>query len=115
VLCGFWLPNRALVADICRKARISQATYFNWKREYDGLLPTEMHRLKQLENENAKLRKVVAYVDKEMLGVLEPPDDRGREPASILADVGAWNSSKSPVEMPFRVEISTSRLFDRRG
>ncbi len=32
------------VADICRKAGISQATYFNWKRKYDGLLPTEMRR-----------------------------------------------------------------------
>ena len=61
------------VADICRKAGISQATYFNWKRKYDGLSPTEMRRLKQLEDENAKLRKVVADLspDKEMLqGVL---------------------------------------------
>ena len=33
------------VADICRKAGISQATYFNWKKRYDGLLPTEMRRL----------------------------------------------------------------------
>jgi hypothetical protein len=33
-------------ADVCRKAGISQATYFNWKRKYDGLLPTEMRRLK---------------------------------------------------------------------
>jgi hypothetical protein len=32
------------VADICRKAGISQATYFNWKKKYDGLLPTEIHR-----------------------------------------------------------------------
>jgi putative transposase len=57
------------VADICRKAGISQATYFNWKRRYDGLLPTEMRRLKQLEDENNKLRKVVAdlSLDKEML------------------------------------------------
>jgi len=57
------------VADICRKAGISQATYFNWKKKYDGLLPTEMRRLKQLEDENAKLRKVVAdlSLDKEML------------------------------------------------
>ena len=30
------------VMDICRKAGISQATYFNWKKKYDGLLPTEM-------------------------------------------------------------------------
>ena len=57
------------VADICRKAGISQATYFNWKRKCDGLLPNEIRRLKQLEDENAKLRKVVAdlTLDKEML------------------------------------------------
>ena len=57
------------VADVCRKVGISQATYFNWKRKYDGLLPTEMRRLKQLEDENSKLRKVVAdqSLDKEML------------------------------------------------
>jgi putative transposase len=57
------------VADICRKVGISQATYFNWKKKYDGLLPTEMRRLRQLEDENAKLRKVVAdlSLDKEML------------------------------------------------
>ena len=57
------------VAEICRKAGISQATYFNWKQKYDGLLPTEMRRLKQLEDENAKLKKLVAdlSLDKEML------------------------------------------------
>jgi len=56
------------VAEICRKAGISQATYFNWKKKYDGLLPPEMRRLKQLE-ENAKLKKIVAdlTLDREML------------------------------------------------
>jgi len=49
------------VAETCRKAGISQATYFNWKKKYDGLLPTEMRRLKQLlEDENNKLQRVVA-------------------------------------------------------
>lgn len=57
------------VSDICRRAGISPATYFNWKKKYDGLLPTEMRRLKQLEDENGKLRKVIAdlSLDKEML------------------------------------------------
>jgi putative transposase len=57
------------VSDICRRAGISPATSFNWKKKYDGLLPTEMRRLKQLEDENGKLRKVVAdlSLDKEML------------------------------------------------
>lgn len=57
------------MAEICQRVRISQATYFNGKRKYDGLLPTEMKRLKHLEDENAKLRKLVAELslDKEML------------------------------------------------
>lgn len=54
------------VADICRKAGISQATYFSWKKRYDGLLPP---RLKLLEDENTRLRKLVAdlALDREML------------------------------------------------
>jgi putative transposase len=48
------------VADICRKAGISQATYFNSKKKYEGLAPPEMRQLKQLEDENARLRKLVA-------------------------------------------------------
>ena len=57
------------IAEICRKAGISEATYFNWKKKYDGLLPTEMKRLKQLEDENTRLRKLVAdlSLDREML------------------------------------------------
>ena len=57
------------VAEICRRAGISQATYFNWKKKYDGLLPTEMKRLKQLEDENARLKRIVAdlTLDREML------------------------------------------------
>ena len=57
------------VAEICRKAGISQATYFSWKKKYAGLLPDEMRRLKQLEDENARLKKIVAdlTLDREML------------------------------------------------
>ena len=57
------------VADICRRAGISPATYFNWKKKYDGLQPPEMRRLKQLEDENSKLRKLVAdlSLDREIL------------------------------------------------
>jgi putative transposase len=57
------------VGEICRKAGISQATYFNWKKKFGGMTPPEMRRLKQLEDENAKLRKLVAdlSLDREML------------------------------------------------
>ena len=57
------------VAEICRKAGISEATDFNWKKKYEGLLPDEMCRLKLLQDENAKLKKLVAdlSLDKAML------------------------------------------------
>jgi putative transposase len=54
------------VAEICR---ISQATYFNWKKKYAGMLLPEMKKLKQLEDENARLKKIVAdlTLDREVL------------------------------------------------
>lgn len=57
------------VAEICRKAGISQATYFNWRKKYVGMLPPEMKRLKRLEDENSRLKKIVAdlTLDREML------------------------------------------------
>ena len=57
------------VAEICRKAGISSATYFNWKKKYAVLLSDEMRRLKQLEDENNRLKKLVAdlSLDREML------------------------------------------------
>lgn len=57
------------VAEVCRKAGISQATYFNWKKKYAGLLPTEMRRLRELQEENGRLKRIVAdlTLDREML------------------------------------------------
>ena len=47
----------------------ARLTYFNWKKKYDGMQPPEMRRLMQLEDENAKLKKIVAdlSLDREML------------------------------------------------
>lgn len=57
------------VAEVCRKAGISQATYFNWKKKYAGMLPTDIKRLRELEDENSRLKKIVVdlALDKEML------------------------------------------------
>ncbi len=57
------------MAEVCRKAGISTATFFNWKKKYAGLMPSEMKRLRELEQENARLKKIVAdlALDKEML------------------------------------------------
>ena len=59
----------ASVEDVCRKAGISIQTYYRWRKKYGGLMPSEMRRLKQLEEENQRLKKLVAdlSLDKEML------------------------------------------------
>lgn len=46
-------------ADLCRKYGISEATFYNWKAKYGGLEVSEAKRLKGLENENAKLKKLL--------------------------------------------------------
>ena len=57
------------VKEVCRKAGIAEATFYNWRKKYAGLMPTEMKRLKQLEEENNNLKKIVAdlSLDKAML------------------------------------------------
>lgn len=57
------------VAELCRKAGSSSATFFNWKKKYAGLMPSEMKRLREFEQENARLKKIVAdlTLDREML------------------------------------------------
>lgn len=57
------------VAEVCRKMGISDATFYNWRTKYGGLSPSELRRLKLLEEENAKLKRLVAdlSLDKAML------------------------------------------------
>lgn len=57
------------VEEVCRKAGISQQTYYRWRKKYGGLMPSEMKRLKQLDEENGRLKKLVAdlSLDKAML------------------------------------------------
>jgi putative transposase len=57
------------VEEICRKMGIAQATFFNWKKRFSGLGPSELRRLRQLEEENTRLKKLVAdlSLDKVML------------------------------------------------
>jgi len=59
----------AAIGEVCRKAGISEATFHNWRKKYAGLMPSEMKRLRQLEEENSRLKRIVAdlSLDKEML------------------------------------------------
>lgn len=50
----------AKAADLCRKHGISEATFYNWKAKYGGMEVSEAKRLKALEDENARLKKLLA-------------------------------------------------------
>ena len=49
----------AKVMDICRKHGISDATFFSWKSKFSGMTVSDLKRLRELEAENARLRKLV--------------------------------------------------------
>ena len=57
------------VKEVCRKLGISDATFYAWRKKYAGLGPSEVRRMKQLEEENHRLKRLVAdlSLDKSML------------------------------------------------
>jgi len=61
--------NGTGIDNVCRKMGISETTFYNWKKKYDVLGVTELRELRQLQEENAKLKQIVAHqlLDKQML------------------------------------------------
>ena len=57
------------VQELCRQVGVSEQTFYRWKKVYGGLAPSEVRELKQLRDENTKLKRVVAdlTLDKVML------------------------------------------------
>ena len=57
------------VEEVCRKLGITQATFYNWKKKFGGLGVSELRKLRQLEEENSQLKKLVAdlSLDKQIL------------------------------------------------
>ena len=53
----------AKTKDLCRKHGISEQTFYNWKAKYSGMTVSEVRRLKELEAENAKLKKLLAEAE----------------------------------------------------
>jgi putative transposase len=54
------LATGATVPDLCKSLGVSEATYYRWKREYGGMQVDQLKRLKELEKENARLKRLVA-------------------------------------------------------
>ena len=57
------------VKEVIRKMGITEQTFYRWKKKYSGMMPSDVRRLKQLEEENKQLKKLVAdlSLDKQML------------------------------------------------
>lgn len=56
----------ATVQEICRKHGISEQSYYRWRKKYGGMTVSEMKRLKELEKENARLKRLLAERDLEL-------------------------------------------------
>lgn len=55
--------DRSSVAAVAKKYGISEQTLYNWRKQFNGLAPSDVKRLRQLEQENARLKKMVAERD----------------------------------------------------
>ncbi len=79
------------VADVCRQVGVSEATFYIWKKKFAHLGVSEVRRLRQLEDENARLKRLVAdlTLDKHMLAealrkkVWSAPDLQAVPPSKV--------------------------------
>ncbi|MGW8191923.1 IS3 family transposase [Sphingomonas hankookensis] len=106
------------VEEVCRKAGISIQTYYRWRSKYGGLMPSEMKRLKVLEEENVRLKRLVANLslDKEMLQDIIRRKNVG--PGRAREIVGYLQASYQVSERracgAFPINRSTQRYQSRR-
>src|SRR5882672_6014166 len=87
------------VAEVCRKMGVSEATFYNWKKKYGGLGPDELRRLRQLEEENNRLKQIVTdlTLDKQMLqDVLKKSFEDQAAPAAGQQLVGQLSRFGAP-------------------
>ncbi|HCB2860461.1 TPA: IS3 family transposase [Klebsiella aerogenes] len=86
------------VPEVCRKLGISDATFYTWRKKYGGISPSELKHMRQLEEENLRLKKLVAdlSLDKAMLqDVLAKKTDAGASARMGPGPAGALRVSRS--------------------
>ncbi len=86
------------VEEVCRKMGISEATFYNWKKKFGGMGVTKLRRLRQLEEENQRLKRLVAdlSLDKVMLRKLSKKSSE----AGSEASGGAFSAGGLPYQCP---------------
>lgn len=89
------------VADVCRQIGIAEATFYLWKKKYGGLGVSEVRELRQMREENARLKRVVAdlTLDKQILQEVI----RKKAKASAKAGAGAVDSRPLSGQLPARL------------
>lgn len=81
--------------DICRELEVSRATFYRWKRQYGGMEASDVKRLKELEEENARLKKMYADLSLDHSILKEVITKKGCQPRAAKAingrvDFGLW-------------------------
>jgi putative transposase len=104
------LGSGATVPEVCKAFEISEATFYRWKREYGGMQVDQLKRLKALEKENARLKRLVAEqaLDNQMLkeiaegNCLKPGAEASRSrasPGAVRSFRASGLSSGRPAEI----------------
>jgi putative transposase len=62
----------AKTKELCRRYGISEATFYNWKAKYAGMTVSEVRRLKELEVENSKLKRLLAEAELDKVALKDP-------------------------------------------
>jgi putative transposase len=88
------------VVDVCRQIGISEATFYTWKKKYGELGVSELRKLRQLEDENARLRRIVAdlTLDKQILQEVVKKSSEGcQAPRAGSLDAGTFQGQRAPL------------------
>lgn len=91
--------NGATVDEVCRKMGVSEPTFYRWKKQFVGMGVPEIRRLKQLEDENGKLKRLVAdlTLDRSMLqDVLKESGKARRSPRGRRPPAGGLRHQRAP-------------------
>ncbi|MFO7957604.1 MAG: IS3 family transposase [Candidatus Brocadiia bacterium] len=76
------------ISEIARKLQISEATYYRWRRQYGGMKADEVKRLKELEQENRRLKRLIGELELDKAILKEALEGKGLSPARKRAAVG---------------------------
>lgn len=91
------------VIDVCRQLGVSEATFYTWKKKYADLGVSELRKLKQIEDENARLRRIVAdlTLDKQILQEVVRKNSEGCQAARAGSlDAGALQNQCAAIMSP---------------